>query len=611
MSLPLWMLLTALLSGSGGGQSLPRVEVHDNLKPAGRQVAGELRVSLRVGLGTWLPDESASSATEIAAFGEEGGPLAVPAPLLRATHGTTVRAIVRNTLTSPLTVHGFCDRPGRCAPVTVAAGASREVVFALGASGTFHYWATTTGAPVIEERVAHDRMLGGAIVIDPPGSVATDRVFVLGVWDTSAASSRVWAVINGRSWPATPRQSHSVGDTVRWRIVNLSPSAHAMHLHGFYYRVDSVGDGATDTIYAEPERRMVVTEQVGIGRTMTMTWMPERPGNWLFHCHMLVHMMNVRAEQDHPGHAPTAVPDPSSGMSGIVLGVAVTGAARSDTTPDSARRRIRVQIDPDSRQDAVPTFKVNLEGTRQPPWRLSEGPMPGPVMVLTRGEPVAVEIANRLAQPTAIHWHGIELESYDDGVPGFGGGSGSVTPPVAAGGTFTARFTPARAGTFIYHTHWHDTAQLAGGIYGPLIVLEPGQTFDRSTDHIVLLGLDGRYAELVGEPFVVNGQNPPKPLVLKAGATNRIRIINITADNVALTVQLTSRFDPVQWTLVSKDGAATPPAQRTPRQARQLVTVGETYDYEIAPAVLTSGPLWMELRRGSGEFLMQWRIQVK
>jgi len=82
-------------------------------------------------------------------------------------------------------------------------------------------------------------------------------------------------------------------------------------------------------------------------------------------------------------------------------------------------------------------------------------------------------VVNHLQEPTAIHWHGIELDSYSDGVPGFGGTAGSVTPPVAPGGTFTARFTPPRAGTFIYHTHWHNSAQLAGGIYGPLIVLEP------------------------------------------------------------------------------------------------------------------------------------------
>lgn len=610
MSFPLWILLTALLSRSDVNQPLPRIEPNDNVSSAGRMASGELRVSLRVGMGTWLPDGAAASAISLAAFGDDGGPLTTPSPMLRAVQGTVVRATVRNSLTVPLTVHGLCDRPGPCPSVTIAAAASREVIFTLGSPGTFHYWATTSGAAAIDARVAGDpdATLGGAIVVDPPGSVASDRVFVLGLW---TSPTRDWALINGRSWPSTQRLAHAVGDTVRWRVVNLSRSPHAMHLHGFYYRVNSVGDIANDTIYTEPQRRMVVTEQIGIGGTMTLTWTPERPGNWLFHCHMLIHMMNVRDEAAHAGHTPAAGTDPSSGMAGMVLGVSVTGAARPDTTPDSARRRIRMQIDPDSRQGPVPTFKVNVEGTRQPPWRLSEGTVPGPVMVLTRGEPVAVEIANRLSQPTAIHWHGIELESYDDGVPGFGGGAGSVTPPVAAGGTFTARFTPSRAGTFIYHTHWHDTAQLAGGIYGPLIVLEPGQTFDPSTDHIVTLGLDGKYVELQGEAFAVNGQKPPKPLVLKAGVINRIRLINITADNVALTVQLTSRFDPVEWTLVSKDGAATPPAQRVPRPARQLVTVGETYDYEIAPAVLLSGPLWMELRRGSGELLMQWRLLVK
>jgi FtsP/CotA-like multicopper oxidase with cupredoxin domain len=47
---------------------------------------------------------------------------------------------------------------------------------------------------------------------------------------------------------------------------------------------------------------------------------------------------------------------------------------------------------------------------------------------------------------TAIHWHGIELDSYFDGVPGWGGTAGSVTPPIAAGQRFTAKFTPPRAG---------------------------------------------------------------------------------------------------------------------------------------------------------------------
>ena len=28
-----------------------------------------------------------------------------------------------------------------------------------------------------------------------------------------------------------------------------------------------------------------------------------------------------------------------------------------------------------------------------------------------------MRVVNELSQPTAVHWHGIELESYPDGVP--------------------------------------------------------------------------------------------------------------------------------------------------------------------------------------------------
>src|SRR5581483_7348897 len=41
---------------------------------------------------------------------------------------------------------------------------------------------------------------------------------------------------------------------------------------------------------------------------------------------------------------------------------------------------------------------------------------PGPPIVLVRGEPAAIRVVNRLDEPTAVHWHGIELESYYDGV---------------------------------------------------------------------------------------------------------------------------------------------------------------------------------------------------
>jgi manganese oxidase len=73
-------------------------------------------------------------------------------------------------------------------------------------------------------------------------------------------------------------------------------------------------------------------------------------------------------------------------------------------------------------------------------------------MVLSRGEPVEITVLSRLSEPTAIHWHGLELDSYYDGV--IGGGTGDqVTPAIAPDGSFVSRFNPNRAGTFIYHTH--------------------------------------------------------------------------------------------------------------------------------------------------------------
>ena len=62
---------------------------------------------------------------------------------------------------------------------------------------------------------------------------------------------------------------------------------------------------------------------------------------------------------------------------------------------------------------------------------------------------------------------------------------------------------PPRAGTFIYHTHWHSDAQLAGGLYGPLIALEPGERYDPDSDHIVILGLNAAPAATDQQAIVV------------------------------------------------------------------------------------------------------------
>jgi FtsP/CotA-like multicopper oxidase with cupredoxin domain len=175
-------------------------------------------------------------------------------------------------------------------------------------------------------------------------------------------------------------------------------------------------------------------------------------------------------------------------------------------------------------------------------------------------------------------------------VPGVSGEPGHVLPSIAAGDSFVAAYTPPRAGTFIYHTHIDDVRQMESGLYGALIVLPPGQAFDSTTDHALVFGRH-EYADTID--VLLNGSAHPAPLVLRAGATHRLRIIMIPSAGAG-DVLLLSDTSLVTWRAVAKDGADLPPHQATVRPARQRVAVGETFDFEFTPAGL--GNLRLELR---------------
>ena len=298
--------VTPAAAGDGGAAA---VVPNDNRRPAGALDAGTLSLALRAGRGRWSPEPAHGPALDIEAFGEVGQPLMVPAPLLRVVEGTTVAVAVTNELAAPLRVHGLCSRDGSpCAPLDVPPGAIREVRFVAGRAGTYHYWATTLGAPV------PFRELGGAFIVDPPGTDRdADRVLVITEWTSLTADDlrqifsaddigeafiarqpNVAFMLNGLGWPATERLTYRLGEPVRWRVLNLSSQPHPMHLHGFYFDVERLGDGRRDGPPAAAQPRRVVTQLVPPGGTLTMTWTPERSGNWLFHCHLMEHVSPQR-----------------------------------------------------------------------------------------------------------------------------------------------------------------------------------------------------------------------------------------------------------------------------------------------------------------------------
>ena len=584
----------------------PDVIANENKTPAGRLQGTTFELALDVTSGFWRPEGEAGPKLLVHVFGEQGKAPQNPAPLIRVPEGTTAHVTIHNSLKEQVVVHGLYTRPGPdTAGVSVPAGESRDVAFQVGAPGTYYYWATSTGAKDYDSRgdPSPDSQLGGAIVVDPAGRSTPDRVFVIALINIDPDQFHDGLgtfVINGRSWPYTERLTYRAGDHARWRWINLSAADHPMHLHGAYFNVVATGDGDHEETYAPDAQRKSVTELVEDGHTLTLDWVPQEVGRWLFHCHLLPHFTpdnqlprvtypdgfdtdyrdNAAAPSSHDHSSPDGMTG-SAGMAGLVMGITILpGTAPTAPAPPTIGSVRKLELVAQARphgagNTATMGFAVR-EGGRDLP---ASGQMPGPPIVLTERQPVEISIVNRLQKPTAIHWHGIELESYYDGVAGLGGVGRQVTPPISPGGTFVAKFAPSHAGTFIYHTHWHDLDQLTKGLYGPLVVLPRGQTFDPETDKIVLISIDGpKESE---DDVLVNGTKAPEPMHLRAGTTYRFRLINITADNPGMMVSLLSGDTPLMWRAIAKDGADLPESQRHDAPAVQRVSVGETYDFEF------------------------------
>jgi FtsP/CotA-like multicopper oxidase with cupredoxin domain len=577
---------------------------NDNRTPAGTLRNGVLTLRLEVREGEWHPDKDSDPGLVLRAFAEVGKPPTIPGPLLRVPEGTEIRATFHNALPdSALYLHGFSTRglaDSAEAQLQLQPGETKAVRFKAGPAGTYFYWGSTRPGP-LTARAENDAELAGAFVIDTAGTrrPPRDRVLVLTEWIREKRPGGVVLredltrfTINGKTWPYTERLTYSVGDTLRFRVINPSDNPHPMHLHGFYYRVESRGDGSRDTRYdpAAPPQ-MVVTERLAVGRTYSMSWIPERAGYWLFHCHNNFHVLRGRPLDGSPlvpeyqlhtrNHALEL-------MGGLVMGIEVRPRGPDATPEPIARRKLRLIAQVDSAgggSEAEPTYRYVLdryvleEGGKT----TSAGPsLPGPLILLKRGEPVSLTVVNRLPEPTAVHWHGIELDSYMDGVAGYSGHPGRIAPAIAPRDSFEARFTPPRSGTFIYHPHADEVRQQQAGLSGALLVVDDPATFDPAHDLVLLLSTPRSSAD-GGAHILLNGSMTPAPLELKTGERYRFRMVNIHTNRPSMVLRLVRDSTPVTWRAVAKDGMELPAERAVMGPAVQQSGNGETYDFEFTP----------------------------
>ncbi len=576
----------------------PEVVPNDNRTPAGAVHNGVLNLNLNVGYGVWHPDGQQPSGIVLQAFSQQGEAPRIPGPLLRVRTGAEVHATIHNSLhLATVVLHGFGPHDGQpAAVVSIPPQSNREIDFRAGQPGNYLYWATTTDQTLGPRPFGVDTALNGAFIIDPPGPVSPDRVFVITMWRDPnfvfgfKPTAPEAMALNGLSWPDTEKLTYHVGDHIRWRIVNGTYDPHPMHLHGFHFQVISDSNGEVEQEIPPSRRMREDTRYLRPGECVTLEWTPTLPGHWLYHCHVLDHIApELKETRLFPGEggmnqAANMAAEMMNGqhhaMGGLALGLDILpNPADPLVAPPPVMHHLSLYVRPApggrlgyalAQDDAVPP--------------VSDARVPGPPVILYQGQTTEITIHNQTKVSTSVHWHGIALRSYYDGVPYWSGEDNKLEPDIAPGQTFTVQITPPLAGTFIYHSHWNDDSQMLDGLYGPLVVLKPGQHYDPVHDKIFVLG---EVPTTRTGQIVFNGSAASETITLHAGQPCRLRLINITRNQSGLrfglrTLDADGHAHAMPWRPIAKDGADLPPALQVPGNGR-IISVGEKLDVTLRP----------------------------
>lgn len=122
--------------------------------------------------------------------------------------------------------------------------------------------------------------------------------------------------------------------------------------------------------------------------------------------------------------------------------------------------------------------KVNFTGKAVKAMTINNG-IPGPNLVFDEGEYAIIHVTNNMDEETSVHWHGMILPNYFDGVPYLS------TPPIRPGETFIYKFAIKQSGTYWYHSH--TGLQEQRGVYGSIQINSKEKDFEYDKDLILVL----------------------------------------------------------------------------------------------------------------------------
>lgn len=258
--------------------------------------------------------------------------------------------------------------------------------------------------------------------------------------------------------------------------------------------------------------------------------------------------------------------------------------------------------------------KINLSGKKTVDFALMiNGTVPAPTLEFTEGDDAEIVLKNEIPDDElSIHWHGMLLDPYMDGVPYVN------TPPIFPGESFTFKFKIRQHGTYWYHSH--TNVQEQKGLYGAIVIHPKEKKIKYDKDLVLVvsdwsdenatqilknLKKDGDYylfkkntmrswwgaikanslkgyltnewtrmggmdfSDVGYDAFLINGQRTPPQIIAHPGEKIRIRVINAAASTY-FYVSLAN----IPMKIISMDGVDIKPTLASDF----LMGMAETYD---------------------------------
>jgi len=217
----------------------------------------------------------------------------LPGPTIRVTEGDHVRIIVHNRLPEHHTVHwhgllvpNAMDGVGGLSQRAIMPGEDFTYEFIIPSTpGTFMYHSHMDDLEQVRKG-----LYGAFIVLPKTPDVVYDQERLVLLSDIEGNY-----LVNGKSFPGTEAWEVKHGQTVLIRLINISAlEGHPMHLHGHFMQLiaqDGVPLGAAshtlNTVWMAPG---TTADAVAV--------MNADGGTWLFHCHILSHVMGPDPKSD-------------------------------------------------------------------------------------------------------------------------------------------------------------------------------------------------------------------------------------------------------------------------------------------------------------------------